>query len=122
LAKENDLSDENYFIANVLPSLEQSHDIDKSELLKLIEIEATPTLQIYLSEINNTFLMFTPQWNYENFIIENSEENNHVEFLKNEVLYKVVRNRETEKAILEQIVVSPSQLRKTKKRILLRFV
>jgi SNF2 family DNA or RNA helicase len=104
LTKENDLSDENYFIANVLQSLEQSHDVDKSELLKLIEIEATPTLQIYLSEINNTFLMFTPQWNYENFIIENSEENNHVEFLKNEVLYKVVRNRETEKAILEQIV------------------
>ncbi len=101
---ETYLHDDEAFIENILSVLEQSHEVDKSELINSIAIETTPSLQLYLSEINNAFLMFTPQWNYENFVIENSDENDTIEQIRNSIVYKVIRDKNAEKENLEKII------------------
>lgn len=102
---ENDNGDQQFFMQQILPVLEQSNEVDKSELIQSVEITMQPILQIYLSEINNAFLMLTPQWNYDNFIIDNSEENNNSEFIRKDILYKIIRDKEAEKKLLDSYLL-----------------
>lgn len=58
------------FQENILSRLQADYRVDCSQLQAAETVEAMPRFQVLLSEISNNFLVLTPQWNYDGFIME----------------------------------------------------
>ena len=90
------------FADKIISVLERDYDVIKESVFKVNLVESEPQHAIYLSEISDTFLMFTPRWDYEGFIIEAIDQPETEEIRKGEI-YKVVRRHELEQAFVEKI-------------------
>src|SRR6202012_2448328 len=83
------------FRKTVLSKLEDSYKVNRNGLLESNSINSKPDSQVMVNELNDTFLMLTPQWLYEGFLIEGNFKEN-AEILKNGELYSIERDRESE--------------------------
>ncbi|SHN37429.1 DEAD/DEAH box helicase [Chitinophaga sp. CF418] len=87
------------FIEHTLPALSQQYSVDKSILLQKEIIETPPECNIWLSELNKSFLVLTPQWQYGNFSIEDTNE--PVIFkAEGDIQYEIKRHVEAEKELI----------------------
>lgn len=93
--------EKNTFIENVVKPLAQKYDVDCSGILQTCTIEALPEAKVYLSELNENFLLITPRWQYEHIEVEDDESETVVE--QDGILYKILRNKEEEKKLTETI-------------------
>ena len=91
------------FLKYIINKLENQYNINKHHFFEAKVLEVIPQNCIYLSEINSgDFLMLTPQWKYEDILVEGEFKEIH-ETKQNEELCSVKRNKEIETAFIENI-------------------
>jgi SNF2 family DNA or RNA helicase len=90
------------FADRIISVLERDYEVVKEKAFKTNLVECEPQNAVYLSEISDTFLMFTPRWSYEGFVIEAADQGETEEIRRGEI-YRVVRKHETEKAFIERL-------------------
>ena len=55
---------------HILARLEEDYKVNRNNLFKQNNIKVFPINRVMLSEIGGSFLMLTPQWMYEGFLVE----------------------------------------------------
>jgi len=90
--------DEIVFRKTVLSKLEESYKVNRNNLLGSNNISSRPESQVMINELNDTFLMLTPQWLYEDFLLEGNFRENS-EILKNGESFAIQRDREAEEGL-----------------------
>ncbi|HQO30592.1 MAG TPA: DEAD/DEAH box helicase [Chitinophagales bacterium] len=89
------------FNQQVIQPLIRKYTVNNLHIFEKKKIEAAPTNCILLSEISSgAFLMLTPQWKYEDILIEGPPAAEKEVNIQGE-LYAVIRNTEQEQAFLE---------------------
>ena len=83
------------FAEHVLVKLEENYKVNRNGLLDENILETLPVNRVLLSELNNAFLMLTPQWLYEGYMIEGNYAERHEIRSKGELLV-IKRNKEAE--------------------------
>ena len=58
------------FVNKILPRLEEDYTVNRNGLLDEKKIESLPLCRVLLSELNNAFLLLTPQWLYDGLVVE----------------------------------------------------
>lgn len=106
-------SSEDKFIEQILTKLEVDYIVNRNNLFAQNEIEALPENRIFLSELNNAFLMLTPQWKYDGFLVEGAFENTF-ETKQNGIAYCIKRNKDAEDSLLKLIEALHSNFPKQK--------
>lgn len=79
----------------ILAKLEEDYTVNRNQLFEQKAIDALPVNRVMLSELNNTFLMLTPQWLYDGFLIDGPFKPS-VEFNRQGEVYRINRNQEAE--------------------------
>jgi SNF2 family DNA or RNA helicase len=81
----------------ILLKLEERYAVNRNNLFSKTVIKCVPTNTIFLSEIGESYLMFTPRWNYEGFLQEGKWKE-FEETTRNGDLYVVYRDQEAEES------------------------
>ena len=85
------------FYNKIVKKLSKNYNIENIEFMSFETLNSPPKNCLLLSEINSgSFLMITPQWRYENHIIEGTYQP-LTEILQKETLYKIQRDQEAER-------------------------
>ncbi len=58
------------FVEKILAPLEADYTVDRKNYFSVKQIHTKPTSSVYLSELNDAFLVLIPRWNYDGFIID----------------------------------------------------
>jgi superfamily II DNA or RNA helicase len=95
-------ADKMKFSDNILSRLEQDYSIERNALLDSILIEAEPSGRVLLSEISEQFLMLSPQFDYDGFVVDGAYQERTI-IKKEGKEYAIQRNKKTEHAIIEQV-------------------
>lgn len=88
------------FESEILARLQTDYTVDTNHIFSETILSPEPINRIYLNELSGSFLMITPQWKYDEFLIEGAFE----EFHRTKVhgkSYAIKRNEEKEKAFLD---------------------
>lgn len=97
-----DGADPTYFADHVLANLEKEYPVRRNALLGTMAIEAEPAGQVVLSEISGQFLMLTPQFDYDGWIVEGAYKET-ITLHKEGKEYTIARNKAAEQLIIGQI-------------------
>lgn len=90
------------FADKIISVLERDYEVVKDQVFKVNVIDLEPQHAVYLSEISDTYLMLTPRWDYEGFIVESTDEA-ELEEMRNGELYRIIRHKETENGFVEKL-------------------
>ncbi len=90
------------FAQNILAKLEDSYTVNRNNLFAVTTIEAAPIQRVLLSEISNSFLVFTPQWMYDGYLAEGPYKP-AFETLSGGETIVVNRNKEVENTFIKQL-------------------
>jgi hypothetical protein len=85
------------FSQRIVQKLEETHKVNRNNLFSKKEINAVPVNCVYLSEISDSMLMFTPRWKYEGITVEGEWKERH-ETIRNGEAYSILRNKVAEEA------------------------
>ncbi len=88
------------FAAEILAKLETNYPVNRNNLFAKNEIAVKPVNRITLSEIYPDYLVFTPQWLYDGFLVEGAWSET-TEITRNGTAYLIRRDRETETAFIQ---------------------
>lgn len=80
---------------HILARLEEDYKVNRNGLFEQSMIEVLPVNRVMLSEISGSFLVLTPQWMYEGFLVEGPWKETY-EITKAGEAYVVKRNKEEE--------------------------
>jgi SNF2 family DNA or RNA helicase len=80
---------------HILAELEKNYTVNRNNLFGRQEIDTVPINRVLLSELNNTFLMLTPQWLYEGYTIEGPWKETAA-FVQNGEAFVIKRNKQRE--------------------------
>lgn len=94
--------DAGLFADKIVSVLERDYKVVKEKAFKINVVDTEPQHAVYLSEISDTFLMFTPRWDYDGFVIESFDQDDAEEIRRGEI-YKIVRRKEDELAFVEKL-------------------
>jgi superfamily II DNA or RNA helicase len=83
---------------NILAKLETDYAVNRNNLFQKNGIRVTPVNRVMLSEISQSFLVLTPQWEYDGFITEGPWKETY-ELTRNGQAYAIYRNQHDEKAL-----------------------
>lgn len=95
-------NDETAFVEYVLTKLEADYVVNRNSLFATNEIDVVPINRILLSELNNAFLMLTPQWLYDGFIVDGAYSSSF-ETKQSGIAYSIKRNELAEQQFIQQI-------------------
>jgi SNF2 family DNA or RNA helicase len=95
-------SNEEAFVEHVLTRLEIDYAVERNSHFSQNEIAVVPTNRILLSELNNSFLMLTPQWLYDGFLVDGAFTPAY-ETKQNGIAYSIQRNKEAEQEFVKTI-------------------
>jgi superfamily II DNA or RNA helicase len=84
----------------ILLRLEEKYKVERNNLFAKTEIGGVPHNNVFLSEINDAYLMLTPRWNYEGFMEEGVWKELR-ETTRNGDLYLLRRNKEAEEDFVQ---------------------
>jgi len=82
-------------VQNILARLEEDYKVNRNGLFSQNIIDVLPVNRVMLSEISNSFLVLTPQWMYEGFLVEGVWKETY-EITKAGEAYIVKRNKAEE--------------------------
>jgi superfamily II DNA or RNA helicase len=88
----------NELAENILAKLETDYPVNRNNLFQKNELRITPVNRVMLSEISQSFLVLTPQWDYDGFIIEGPWKETY-DITRNGQSYAIYRNQQDEKAL-----------------------
>lgn len=94
------LHGEQNFIKQIVDKLAEHYPVNKTILLKREVVDIEPQCNVYLSELNNAFLMLKPHWRYAEFEIEDDEKLT-TEIFTTDVVYEIRRKADAENAFKE---------------------
>ncbi|MEP7141786.1 MAG: DEAD/DEAH box helicase [Ferruginibacter sp.] len=80
---------------NILARLEEDYKVNRNNLFPQNTIDSLPVKRVMLSEISSSFLVFTPQWIYEGFLVEGPWKETY-EITKAGEVYAIKRNKSEE--------------------------
>ena len=80
---------------HILAKLEEDYPVNRNGLFHQNLIEALPVRRVILSEISSSFLVLTPQWIYEGFLVEGPFKDTHEITIAGEA-YVIQRNKTAE--------------------------
>lgn len=83
---------------NILAKLETDYTVNRNNLFQKNELRVLPVNRVMLSEISQMFLVLTPQWEYDGFIVEGPWKETY-ENTRNGQSFAIYRSREEEKAL-----------------------
>ena len=87
------------FSENILAKLESlDYAVNRNNLFEKNEIRVSPVNRVLLSEISQSFLVLTPQWEYDGFFIEGPWKETY-DITRNGQSYVIYRHKEDEKAL-----------------------
>lgn len=86
------------FSRNILTRLEADYAVNRNQILVKKEVRVLPANRVLLSELNNSFVMLTPQWLYDGFIVDGPWKETHEIKSDGEVI-DIVRNKEAEEEL-----------------------
>ncbi|MBX3256689.1 MAG: DEAD/DEAH box helicase [Chitinophagaceae bacterium] len=95
--------DAELFSRNVLAALETNYPVNRHHFFAKTQIEVQPVNRLFLTELNNAFLMLTPQWLYEGNVTEGPWKESF-EVLKEGATHVIKRNQEAESSFLQTLV------------------
>lgn len=81
----------------IISRLEEKYTVNRNGHFPVIDICCKPEHVLLLSEINNSFLMLTPQWKYDDILVEGIFKPRHEQLINGE-LYAIHRDKEEEQA------------------------
>lgn len=87
---------------NILSKLEENYTVQRNSLFAVTTIEVAPRQRVLLSEISNSFLVLTPQWLYDGYLVE-GEWKAYFETTNKGAAIIVKRNKEIELAFKKQL-------------------
>lgn len=83
------------FAQHVLADLEGQYAVNRNNLFPVKEISIIPINRVLLTELNNSFLMITPQWVYDSNTIDGEWKENF-EVIKEGSAHIIKRNKDSE--------------------------
>jgi SNF2 family DNA or RNA helicase len=83
------------FSSYILLKLEEKYKVARNNHFPVHEIDVVPENIVMLSEISGSFLMITPQWNYDDIKVEGVFNETHQTHIQGE-LYRVKRHQQSE--------------------------
>ncbi|OQP66355.1 helicase SNF2 [Niastella vici] len=86
------------FSETILAKLEADYTVNRNNLFQKHEIREKPVNRVMLSEISQSFLVLTPQWEYDGFITEGPWKETY-ELTRNGQAFAIYRNQQDEKAL-----------------------
>jgi SNF2 family DNA or RNA helicase len=95
-------ADADSFTQNILSRLEADYAVQRNNLLNRTPVTVAPVCRILLSEINNAFLVLTPQFDYDGFIIEGPFKESQV-LHRDGTEYDIIRDKEPENKFVQLI-------------------
>ena len=90
------------FAKNILSKLEENHTVNRNDLFSIKTIDVTPLNRVLLSEISNSFLVLTPQWLYDGYVVEGEYKPTFETVNKGEAVL-VNRSKEIETSFKKQL-------------------
>lgn len=91
------------FSQNILTKLELDYKVNRNNFFEKKEINSLPVNRVLLSELNGVFLMLTPQWVYDGFVLENPWKETYETVIEGETI-EVIRNKEAEDKFVQLLV------------------
>ncbi|MBS1748422.1 MAG: DEAD/DEAH box helicase [Bacteroidetes bacterium] len=91
------------FSSEILTELETNYKVERHNFFPKTTISVTPVNRLLLSELNNAFLMLTPQWVYDGNITDGEWKSNF-KVIKNGNTQIIERNKEAESAFISTLV------------------
>lgn len=91
------------FAIHIIAPLEEHYKVNRNNHFSKQELETVPVNRLMLSELNNAFLMLTPQWLYDGNVIDGVWKESFE--VKEKAVIKVIRrNREAETQFIQMLV------------------
>ncbi len=91
------------FVHQVLARLEEDYKVTRNNLFEQNIIDTPPVNRILLSEISASFLVLTPQWLYDGFLVEGPWKET-ADITKAGIAYTIKRNKEEEDRFKKTLV------------------
>jgi superfamily II DNA or RNA helicase len=89
------------FMATVVKPLAEVYPVDVSAVIRAEIIDVLPQGRVYVSELNENFLLIKPKWGYADIEVEGEEPETRIE-RENEVLV-ILRKKEEEEKLMEAL-------------------
>jgi superfamily II DNA or RNA helicase len=89
-------------VEKILSRIECDYPVDRNDLQDEKKVNVLPTCRVLLSELNNAFLLLTPQWLYDGLLVEGPWKETQELTIKGERIV-IHRHQETEQAFLQRL-------------------
>jgi superfamily II DNA or RNA helicase len=86
--------------SHILSRLEEDYKVERNGLIGSAVVGVVPVNRVMLSEISGSFLVLTPQWVYDGFVIEGAWKDSY-EIVRQGVTYMIQRDRAKESEFLQ---------------------
>jgi superfamily II DNA or RNA helicase len=90
------------FTEHVLARLESDYSVNRNGLFEEKQVETLPVCRVMLSELNNAFLMITPQWLYDGIVVDGPWKDSYETTLNGERI-RVARHKSIEQDFLKAL-------------------
>ena len=90
------------FMAMVLRPLAEKYAVDLSEVIKTEKVDEMPLGRVYVSELNENFLLIKPKWLYADHEVEDGEEEETR--IEEEQRVWVIKRKKEEEASLKAVL------------------
>ncbi|MDR0792874.1 MAG: DEAD/DEAH box helicase [Chitinophagaceae bacterium] len=83
------------FAEKILTKLEENYTVNRNDFFTINEIKQQPECEILFTELNDSFLMLTPRWNYDGFVVEDAWKETK-KITEKGIQYIIYRDQQTE--------------------------
>ena len=109
------------FAQRIVQKLEENYTVNRNNVFEKKEIDSLPSNCVYLSEISDSMLMFTPRWKYDGIIVDGDWKAIH-ETVRNGEAYSIMRNKDAEQNFISYLQsLHPNFAKQTGKFFYLTF-
>jgi len=91
------------FSQTILRKLETDYKVNRNNLFNKKQVSTVPVNRVLLSELNNSFLMLTPQWLYDGFLVEGPWKETFETTAEGEAI-AILRDKEAEETFVKTLV------------------
>ncbi|HRP57181.1 DEAD/DEAH box helicase [Agriterribacter sp.] len=91
------------FAMHILAPLDERYTVNRNGHFPKQELEVAPVIRLMLSELNNAFLMLTPQWLYDGHLVD-GEWKDRFEATVDGAIRVIKRSREAETRLIQTLV------------------
>ncbi|HXB92300.1 MAG TPA: SNF2-related protein, partial [Puia sp.] len=90
------------FMATVVKPLAESYPVDVSAVVRTEVVDTEPQGRVYVSELNENFLLIKPKWLYSGMEVEEGEET-ETKIEQGDAIFSILRKKEEERKLTEAL-------------------